>query len=143
LVEIAPRFVLSKDSNISPWGRGPVGVVVTLLRAFVTVSVSVVLLTSEDSRTSSGVQVALFFSVRDPETEVAVTGLAVLVVGIAFVHAELQISVFIDLQRSGLVIGDGVGSGTITNSDHWRIVLKSTHVLEDNVAVQVGIITTS
>jgi hypothetical protein len=87
LVEFAIGFVGSKDGNISPGRRMPVRIVISLLGAFITLSVSVVVLSGEDGGSSSSVKVSFFFSVGDPETHVTFTSLAFLVIFIRFVHS--------------------------------------------------------
>lgn len=117
----------------------PVRIVVTLLRALVTVSVTVVVLTGENSRATARVQVALLFSVGDPETHVAVSGLAVLVVGVGLVHAVQQISVLVGGGRASGIVGDCVGGSTVTDACLDWVVLVAAHVLDHQVAVQVGV----
>lgn len=76
LVETATSNVGSDDGNILPWGRVPVRIVVTLLRAFVTRTSTVVVLTSVGSRTV-GVQVTTADAISGEETVVTATSRAV------------------------------------------------------------------
>jgi len=125
---------VGEDDDIFPWVRMPVRIVISFLGAFVSVSISVVVLSGEDGRSSSFSQSSFIFSVCNEETKVSVSGLAILVVLVGFVHSVGVISVGFELERCVGVIGDGVGSGTISDQGHSTIVFTSAHVLNDDVA---------
>jgi hypothetical protein len=141
LVEFAIGLRRSEDGNISPRSGVPVGIVISFLGAFVTVSVSVVVLTSEDGSTFSTVKIALLFSVGNEETHVTFSVLAILVILVGFVHTVFQLSVSIELRRRSGVIVDGVGGGTISNENHRIIVGVGAHVLNNHVTIHSGVST--
>jgi hypothetical protein len=143
LVELAIGVRGSQDGNISPGSGSPIGIVISLFGAFVSVSVSVVVLTGEDGSGFSSIQVSLLLTISNEETHVTVSVLAVLVVLVRFVHSIEQISISIDLGRRVGIIVDGIGSGTISNEGHGVSVRRRAHVLEDEVANHSGVVTTS
>jgi hypothetical protein len=141
LVELAEGFIRGEDGQISERRRVPVGIIVTFLDALISVSVSVVVLAGEDGSTSASVEVALFLTVGNEETHVALSVLAVLVVVIGLVHSEEQVSVTIGSEgRSGIVV-NGIGGGTISHEDHGVSVGGRADVLENHVAIHSGVST--
>jgi len=139
LVEFAVGFVVSKNGNISPGRRMPVGIVVTFLSTLIAVTVAVVVLTGEDSRSTSSVQVALLFSVRDPQSHVSLSSGAVLIVSIVLVHSIEQVSITIYSHCSIFVIGNSIGGGSISNEDGRIGIGVGAHVLDNHVAIELGI----
>jgi hypothetical protein len=115
LVELAERGAIRKNSNISPGRRMPVRIVVSFLRAFKSVSVSIVVLSSKSGRGSSFVESSFIFSVSNEESQVSVSSGAVLVVLEVFVHTIEQVSIGVSSNRAVGVVGDGIGGGTISN----------------------------
>jgi len=142
-VEFAEILIVSEDGNVSPWRWMPVGIVISLLGTFVTVSVSVVVLSGIDGRSSSSVEVSFFLSVSNKETHVSFSVLAVLVVLVGLVHSVEEISVSINGNWSVGIVGDSISGGTITNSDHGIGILVGADVLENHVAVHLRIDTAS
>lgn len=142
LVETAPVSVVGEDGNISPWGWGPIWVVVSLLRAFITMSVSVVVLSGESGGSSSVVKSTFGFSVGDEETLVSVSGLAGLVPFVWLVHSKF-IVVSVHGSWSVRVIRDGIGGGSISDLVESISILVLAHVLDDNVAVHSWVGSTS
>jgi len=141
LVERAIGLVVSQDGNISPRSRVPVGIIISLFGAFITISVSIVVLSGEDSSSSSSIKVALLFSVGNKETHVSFSVLAVLVVLVRLVHSVEQVSVGIKSSgRSGVIV-NGIGGGTISNSDHRIIIGVGANVLDNHVAIHLGVST--
>jgi hypothetical protein len=132
-------FVHSQDGNVLPHGGVPVGIVISLLGAFKSVSVTIVVLSGEDGGLSSLVQTSLLFSVRDPETHVSLSGLASLVRVVGLVHSELEVAVGIGLGGGGGVVGDGGGCGTISNSVESILLIGGASVLDNHVATQFGV----
>jgi len=143
LVEIAVVLRVSEDDDILPRIWVPIGIIISFLSAFETVSVSVVVLSGEDGRTSSRSKSSFFFSVGDEETHVSVSGFAILVVLVSLVHSEGHFSVGFFLERSIWVIGDGVGGRTISDQGHSVVVGRTAHVLNDDVADHFRIATTT
>jgi hypothetical protein len=143
LVEVAVILRVSEDDNVLPWGWVPIGVVISFLGTFISVSVSIVVLSGVDGSGSSCSQTSFIFSVSNKETHVSVSGLAVLVVLVRLVHSEGKFSVGFFLERSIGVIGDGVGGRTISDIGHTSIVGRTAHVLNDDVANHFRIATTT
>jgi len=79
LVERAIVGVGGQDGNIDPLAWCPVWVIISLLSAFITVSVGVVVLSGEDRGSSIWGKSSNCSSISDVETHVPVSGLAVLV----------------------------------------------------------------
>jgi len=111
LVEIAVGSVVHENSDIFPWVRSPIRIVVSLFRALITVSVTIVVLSGEDGRLSVLVEVSCGFTIGNPETHVSLSGLAILVVIIVLVHSvsEIIVSVGVSCGRSVRRVGDRVG----------------------------------
>ena len=139
-VESAPVSVLGQDGNIVPCRGSPVGVVVTLLDALITVTVAIVVLAGVDgSTTAVSLKTTLASTVGNEETEVAVTSLAHLVVGVRLMETiGVSTRSILGGGTSGGV-GDGVGGGTITDA---VVIISSAglaHVLDDDIAHQSGV----
>jgi len=132
---------LSEDGNISPRRRSPVWIVVSLLRALKSVSVSIVVLTSVDGSGSS--ESTNGSSVSSVQTSVSVSSVAGIIVDSVLVHSVHELTGSIDYGWSVSIVGDGVGSGSISNSDGWIVVLVGAHVLDHHVAPQLGRLTTT
>lgn len=143
LVEIAVGHVLSHDGNIPPWRGNPVWVIVSLFGAFETISVSIVVLAGKARSSSASSQTSFFFSVSNVETHVSLSGGASLVPGKRLVHAKGKFSIFIGLGGTSFSGRDGVGGGSITDSLKRRSSLGSASVLQNNVAIQLGVETTT
>jgi hypothetical protein len=137
LVELAPFLIVSHDGNIPPWGRSPVGVVISLFGAFISVSVSIVVLSGGDG----GIVVQI--SIIDPQSLVSVSGLASNVELSGLVHSKLGFTVSIEGGRSIGIIGNSIGGGTISNQFLKRSILGRAHVLENHVAVQFLVLSAS
>jgi hypothetical protein len=113
----------------------PVGVVVSLLSAFETVSISIVVLSSEDGTSSALVEISFLLSVGNEKSKVSVSGLASLVVGQGLMLTE---SVFgsSHLSNRGLVGIDSLGHRTVSDViGSVVLVAGSAHVLDDHVAI--------
>ncbi len=108
LVEFAIRLVGSEDGNISPGRRMPVGIIISFLGAFITLSVSVVVLTGEDGGSSSSVKVSFFLTIGNKETHVSFSVLAILIVLVRLVHSVEEISVSVNSNGSVEIVGDGL-----------------------------------
>jgi hypothetical protein len=134
LVEVAASNVRGDDGNVLPWGRVPVGVVVTLFRALVARSRAVVVLTRVGGRTV-GVQVTTADAISSEETVVAATSRAVHVELVALVHAVVELSVGVRLVTS-VVQGDALVLDTVTE-------VRTAHVLQYKVAVNVVVTSTA
>lgn len=134
LVEVATSNVGSDDGNILPWGRVPVRIVVTLLRAFVARTSTVVVLTSVGSRTV-GVQVTTADAISGEETVVAVTSRAVHVEVVRLVHTVLVLSVGV-LIVAGVIQGDTLVNNTVAK-------FSAAHVLQNKVAIHVVVTSTA
>jgi len=142
LVEVAPVLVMGEDSNISPWRWSPIWVVISLFRAFITVSVSIVVLSGESGRSSSVIQSSFRLSISNEKTLVSVSGLAGLVPFIRLVHS-IEVIVSVHSSRSISIIRDSVGGGSISNLVEGISVLILAHVLNDDVAVHSWVSSTS
>jgi hypothetical protein len=143
LVEFAIGLVGSEDGNISPGRRMPVRIVISLLGAFITLSVSVVVLSGEDGGSSSSVKVSFFFTISNKETHVSFSVLAILIVLVRLVHSVKEISVTVNGNWSVEIVGDGIGGGSISNSDHGISVFGGADILDNHVAIHLGVNTTS
>jgi hypothetical protein len=66
LVGLAVLLVIGEDYDILPWRRSPVWVVVTLFGTFVSETVSVVVLTGEDGRSSASGKSSFVGTIGDP-----------------------------------------------------------------------------
>jgi len=138
LVEVAPGKVVSQNGNVSPGGWGPIRIIISLLGAFETVSISVVILSGIHSSVS--VQVSLLLSIGNKETLISLSGLASIVKDLVFVHSKSEKSVGISGSDSSIRIGDSVGGGSISNSiSCWGIFIGA-HVLNNQVAVNFGVL---
>lgn len=116
----------SQDSDIAPEGWVPVGIVVALLIALETTTSSTVVLTSVDGRLTDVL-------IGDEQTLVTLTGVAVTEVLNSLVVAILELLG----GRQGVdVVGSSVVASTITNP-------RTTHVLQDQLAVVVGVLGTA
>jgi len=129
-VEIAPVHRVGQDGNINPWDGGPVGIVISLFGTFVSVSVSVVVLSSVGGSISSQV------SIIDPESLVSLSGGTSLVVSVVLVHSIGQLSVG-GSGGSSSVVGDGVGGNSISNQIDGISIRVGADVLENDVANQL------
>jgi hypothetical protein len=112
-VEIAPVSVVGQDGDIFPRARVPIRIVVSFFGTFVSVSVSVIVLSGVDSRSSSSGQTSLSSSIGDVKTHVSFSGLAVLVESIVLVHSVQQTVGTLSSGSSG-IIGDGVGGLSVS-----------------------------
>jgi hypothetical protein len=136
LVEIAILGGGGEDGNINPWGRMPVGIVVSLFGAFESMSVSIVVLSSENGSSSTLVEVSFLSSIGNEETKVSFSGIASLVVGQSLMLTE---SVLVSSGCSDR-LGGGIDSGG--GSSVSDVVLSigglvgSTHILDHQVAEQ-------
>ena len=63
----AVRLVIGQESNVFPWRRSPVRIVVTFFGTFVTESVTIVVLTSEDRRSTTRSQTTFISTVGNPK----------------------------------------------------------------------------
>jgi len=143
LVERAIVGVGGQDGNIDPLAWSPIWIIISLFGAFISVSVTIVVLSGINGGNDVGSKSSNSCSVSDVETLVPVSGLAVLVRLVRLVHSE-QISII--SSQSGWtcwVIVDGVGCLTISNDNVGRIGGSGAHVLEDHVAIKLGVSTTS
>lgn len=134
LVVVATSNVGSDDGNILPWGRVPVRIVVTLLRAFVTRTSTVAVLTSVGSRTV-GVQVTTADAISSEETVVAATSRAVHVELVCLVHTVQVLSVGV-LVIASVVQGDTLVNNTVAE-------FSTAHVLQNKVAINVVVTSTA
>lgn len=132
LEKVAVVFVVDEDSDVFPWGRMPVRVVVTFFRALESVSVSVVVLAGVDSGITT-----VHVLVGSEETSVAFARFAVLVVLVVFVHAVLEDLFVLSGDRifasnflvvGGRVVWDCGRHSSVSN-------FGSTHVLDNDVTV--------
>jgi len=129
-VEIAVIHVGDHDGDINPWDGGPVRIVVSLLSAFVSVSVGIVVLSGVGGSVSSQV------SIIDPETLVSVSGGTSLVVSVVLVHSVGQFSVG-GSGGSSSVVGNGVSGNSISNQIDGISIRVGADVLENDVANQL------
>lgn len=120
----------------------PIWIVVSFFGAFISMSVSVIVLSGVDSGSSSLVQSSLVFSVGNVESHVSVSGLAVSVVSPVFVHSVEQSSGSLSNGSVGIV-GDGVGGFSISYEVNWVSISSRAHVLNDEVANQLWVFSTS
>jgi len=131
---------VSQDGNILPWGRSPVWVVISLLRALVPVSVSIVVLASIRGLISD---VSLLLSVCNEETLVSRSGVACSPVRSWLVHSVQEVSASIGGSGSIDIIGDGIGGGSISYSLLSWVILVAAHVLNNHVAIHLWILSTA
>jgi len=140
-IEGAPGLVRSQDGNISPWGRSPIWIVISLFGAFISVSVSVVVLSSVDGGVS--VESSNTLSVSNKETLVSFSGVAGVKVDSVLVHSILKHTIGVQSGRSSSGIWNSVGGSTVTNSNGRIIIRVAAHVLDDKVAPDFGINSTT
>src|SRR3990167_54889 len=135
---VAFRFVINKDSNIFPWGRMPVRIIISFFWAFKSILVTIVILTSITSRVSS-----VHVLISSEKTSISFASFAVLVVLEVFVHTKLEYSLsFTSNWVSSLysfivlvsIIRNSISDSTITN-------FVSTHVLKNNITMYFRIVT--
>jgi len=138
LVEVAPGGVHGQDSNVPPGGWGPVGIVVSLFGALKSVSISVVVLSGVNSLVS--VQVSYFLSVGNKESLVSLSGVASIVVVSVLVHSVEKDSVGISGRNTVSIVRNSISGGSITNSGGSRIIGVRAHVLDNQVAVHLGVL---
>jgi hypothetical protein len=142
LVNIAVLFSAGEDGNISPWRRMPVGIVIPFFSAFKTVSISIIILSGEDGGSSSFVEVSFLFSIRNPKTHVSFSGSASNVV-ISFFVLSVKVFIIFILFADGLLgVGNSISCGSVSNEGGGGGVGRTTHVLQDYVAIQSGSSTT-
>jgi len=139
LVETTVFLVRGQDGKIPPGGRSPIRIVVAFLSALISVSVTVVVLSGEDSGGSASVQTALLLSVSNVQTHVPLSGSAGSVVCPVLVHAEGQVTIAISGNGTIGVIGNGVGGGTISNQNGGISITVAAHVLHDHVAHELAV----
>lgn len=137
LVESTPGLVRGEDGNVYPGSGGPVGIIVPLLGALKSVSISVVVLSGVHG--SSTIEVSLSSSVGNKETLVSVSGVAGIEVASWLVHSKLQHTSGIFLSDSSLSVRDGVSVSSISNTGIRRSVRVAAHVLNDKVAIHLGV----
>jgi hypothetical protein len=136
LVEIAIFGGRGKDGNIDPRGWVPVGEIVSLFGALESVSVSIVVLSSEDGSSSALVEVSFGGSIGDEESKVSLSGVAGLVVSQGLVLAEGVIVSSLGLD------GGKIGINSFGGASVSDVVLSigglvgSTHILDHQVAEQ-------
>lgn len=137
----ASALVVGPDSNVLPHGRVPVGVVITLLSALKSILCSSSVLAGGHST----IAITWGFS-GDPETLVALTLNAGLVVAVGLVHSIEELTIedtignlpVVVVGGSGVSIGGDTGlRATISDSQSLIISLRTTHVLEDNLTTIV------
>jgi hypothetical protein len=121
----------------------PIWIIISLFGAFITVSVGIVVLSGVGGRGLIWGKSSNCGSVSDVETHVPVSGLAVLVRLVRFVHSVQESSVSSGVGWSSGIIGDGVGCLTISDGDVWAVRGAGAHVLEDHVAIELWVGTTS
>jgi hypothetical protein len=143
LVERAIVGVGGQDGNIDPLAWSPIWIIISLFGAFITVSVGIVVLSGVGGRGLIWGKSSNCGSVSDVETHVPVSGLAVLVRLVRFVHSVQESSVSSGVGWSSGIIGDGVGCLTISDGDVWAVRGAGAHVLEDHVAIELWVGTTS
>jgi len=142
LVEVAPSDVLSQDGNVSPGGWGPIRIIISLFGAFKSVSVSIVVLSGVDCSVS--VQVSLLLSVSNEESLVSLSCLASSVVVSVLVHSVSQKSSSVLCSGNSIIsVGDGISCNSVTNSLLGNCISSRAHVLDDNVAVQLVVLSTA
>jgi hypothetical protein len=142
LVKVAICGGGGKDSNIDPRGWMPVRIVVSLLSALQSVSISIVVLSGEDGSSSALVEISFLLSISNEKSEVSVSGSAGLVMSERLVHSE---SVLIASGGSDRGFGgvDSVSGGSVSD-----VIISigglvgSTHVLDNQVAVHSRITAT-
>jgi hypothetical protein len=113
LVESAPCHIVGQDGNIDPRRRSPVWVVVSLLWALVSVSISIVILAGIGGLVSN---VTLSFSVGNEKSTVSLSGLASIIVNLCLVLSIEELSISVDSSWSIGSIGDGISGGSISYS---------------------------
>jgi len=113
LVESAPCHIGGQDGNIDPGRRSPVRVVVSLLWALVTVSVSIVILAGIGGLVSN---VTLGFSVGNEKSTVSLSGRASIIENPGLVLSIEELSIGVDSSRSIGIVGDGISGGSISYS---------------------------
>jgi hypothetical protein len=139
LVEIAIFGGRGKDSDIDPRRWVPVGIVVSLFGAFESVSIAIVVLSSEDGSSSASVEVSFGSSIRDEESHVSLSGVASLVVSQTLMLAEGVIVSGLGLDGGKIGI-DSIGGRTVSDVVLSIVgLVGATHVLDDKVAVQSGV----
>lgn len=144
LVVRAPALIVSQDGNVLPWGSNPVRVVIPLFWALVTSSSSVVVLSSNDGVVSVKVSNVRISSVSNPESLVSLTSLASGVKVSWFVHSELVFSSGGILGSGAIgIVGNGIGGGSISNQNGGISIGGGAHVLNDEVAVHLGVLSTT
>jgi hypothetical protein len=136
LVSVAVRFRVGQNGNISPGGRMPVRIIVTLFSAFKSVSISIVVLSSEDGGSSSLVKSSFFFSVGNPKSHISLSGLASKVIVSVFVHSISVFVVSVLLSNSFSSVGNSVSGSSVSNIIFRLGIRRSTHVLQDYIAIQ-------
>jgi hypothetical protein len=136
LVKSAVVHVGGEHSNIDPWGRGPVWVIISLFGTLITESLSIVVLSGESC--VSTVQI----SVVNPESQISASGGASLVVGIVLVHSIGQFS---SSEGNGTigVVGDGIGGNSISDQKGGIRVGVGANILENNIAYQFSVNSTT
>jgi hypothetical protein len=136
LVEIAIFGGRGKDGNIDPRGWVPVGEIVSLFGALESVSVSIVVLSSEDGSSSALVEVSFGGSIGDEESKVSLSGVASLVVSQGLVLAEGVIVSSLGLDGGKIGINSFGGASVSDVVLSIVSLVGATHVLDDKVAVQ-------
>jgi len=138
LVERARGHILSQNGNVSPGSRGPIGIIISLFGALISVSVSVVVLSGVYGGVS--VQTSNLLSVGNEETLVSVSGSTSIVVHSVLVHSVSELSSGVGSRNSGISIGDSVRGGSISHSVSGGIILVGAHVLNNHVAINLGVL---
>jgi len=142
LVEVTPLRVVGEDGNIFPGGWVPVWVIVSFFWAFKTISVTVVVLSGVDGSSSGIGQSTFRSSVSNVQSHISISDGAVSVELEWFVHSVEEV---ISLSSGGTsnIVGNGVGGLSISNSGGWVSVSTGAHILNNHIANQFRIRSTS
>jgi len=143
LVKIAELLVRSQDGDILPLRRMPVRIVISLLNAFVSVSISIVVLSSENSRSSLRGQSSLLGSISDVKSHVSLSGLAIEIRSKRLVDSISELSISIGGGRIGDVGVGRVGGSSVSNSNEGIVVGGAAHVLDNDIADDLGVVSAS
>jgi hypothetical protein len=138
LVEGTPGHIVGQNGNISPGGGSPIGIVISLLGAFESVSVSIVVLSGVDGSVS--IQVALLLSISNKQSLVSLSGIAGIIIDSVLVHSISEKSSGISGSNSGFTVVNSISGGSVTNSIVRRVVSIGTHVLDDQIAIDFGVL---
>jgi len=118
----------------------PVRIIISLLWALISVSVSSIVLSSVYGLTSN---VSLLSSVGNEESHVSLSSRAGLIVGPWLVHSIEEISSSIGGNGTVIIVRDGIGGSSVSHSGLGVFVSVGAHVLHDHVAVKLWILATT